>query len=52
MYEYPEKVRLCTLSDGTPIYATVENEEEYNALCRQIEEAQEYVRNYFAQYYP
>jgi hypothetical protein len=52
MHEYPKKFCLFTLNDGTKIYETVTSEKEYNILCRQIEEAQEYVRNYFAQYCP
>ena len=49
---YPKKILICTLRDGTPIYETVENEEEYDTLCEEINDCKEYVRNYFKQYKP
>lgn len=47
---YPKKVLLYTLSDGTPIYVTVNSEEEYEQLLIQVEDGKEQVRNYFMQY--
>lgn len=47
---YPKKVLLYTLSDGTPIYTTVNSEEEYEQLLIQVEDEKERVRNYFMQY--
>lgn len=47
---YPKQVLLHTLRDGTPIYATVNSEEEYEQLLIQVEDGKEQVRNYFMQY--
>jgi len=49
---YPAEVCICVLSDGTKIYVEVESEKKYEEPCRAIEEGQEYVREYFRQYYP
>ena len=47
---YPRKIRIGVLSDGTPIYETVSNDEEYENLLATMEAEQDRVRAYFEQY--
>ena len=49
---FPTKVCICILRDGTKIYEDIASEEELEELCQTMEENKEFVRNYFAQYYP
>lgn len=48
-YRYPKQIIIYRLADGTPIYETVYNEDDYNDLCERMDECRQYVRDYFAQ---
>ena len=47
---YPHEVLIATLSDGTPIYETVNSDDEFDALIASMEAEQDRVRAYFEQY--
>ena len=47
---YPHKVLIANLSDGTPIYETVNSDDEFDALMASMDAERERVREYFKQY--
>ena len=48
---FPRDIRIGTLSNGDPVLITVNNEREYEIALLNIEASQDYVRNYFDQYW-